>query len=78
MTKKKKTKKELIEENEWLMSLPWIPRMILGLLRYNLFELVLVLMLIFAGLWLLTSFGYIGKHVQIKPGVNIEYKRGSE
>lgn len=75
MAKNKKTKKELIQEDEWLMSLPWVPRMILGALQYSLKELLLVLVLLFAGLWLLTSFGYIGKHVQIKPGVNIEYKK---
>lgn len=74
MAKKKKSKKELIEENEWLMSLPCVPRMILGAMQYSLKELLVVLVLLFAGLWLLTSFGYIGKRVQIKPGVNIQYK----
>lgn len=73
--KKKKSKKELITENEWLMSLPWIPRMILGAIQYSLKEILIVLVVLFAGLWVLTSFGYIGKNITIKPGVNIQYNK---
>lgn len=75
-TKRKKTK-ELINENKWLMSLPTIPRIFMGGLRYNLKEVLIVLILLIIAAWLLTSFGYVGGKVEIKPGVNIQYKKTS-
>ncbi|PKL40764.1 MAG: hypothetical protein CVV44_03920 [Spirochaetae bacterium HGW-Spirochaetae-1] len=75
MAKKKKTKKELIAENEWLMSLPWLPRTVIGTVKYKGKELLIGIIVIILGLWFLTSFGYIGKHVTIKPGVNIQYNK---
>lgn len=71
---KRKKKKELIAEDAWLIGLPTIPRVFLGMLKYSLKELLIFLVFLFAGLWLLTSFGYIGSNVKITPGVKIEYK----
>lgn len=71
---KKKTSSQVKAEDKWLQSLPTIPRVIMGGLRYNLREILLVLCVVFLGLWLLTSFGYIGKYIKIVPGVNIQHK----
>jgi len=75
MPVKKKKTKELISENKWLMSLPTIPRIVMGSLRYNLKEILMILTILLIAAWLLTSFGYVGGKVEIKPGVSIQYKK---
>jgi len=74
-----KKKSELIAENEWLQKLPLIPRLIIGMIKYNLKEILFILVLIFLGLWLLTAVNYKGDKIEIKSGVRIDIvKEGNQ
>ena len=70
---RKKTR-ELIEENEWLMTLKPRPRMIVGLLRYQFKKILILVVISIIGFWIVTSFNFKSKNVEIKPGVKIEHK----
>lgn len=78
MIKKKsarKRKAELIEEDEFIQSLPAWLRFVFGMFKYNLKEILFVIALVFFGLWLLTSFNYKGDKFEIKSGVKIDIQK---